>query len=52
MNILWYVMVWSVFFGGSFLALRLEQVKQDRETLRRREEEERIMVRRFRSLKA
>ena len=52
MNILWYLFVWAAFFGVGFLILSAQSLKKQREELHRREEEERITVRHFRSLKA
>ncbi len=52
MNILWFLSVWALFFGGSFLVARAETAKRKHAELLRQMEEEQITVRRFRSLKA
>lgn len=52
MNILWFLSVWAIFFGGGLLAVRAENTKRKYAELLRRQEEEQITVRRFRSLKA
>ncbi|MBQ7090593.1 MAG: hypothetical protein IJN82_05685 [Clostridia bacterium] len=52
MNIAWYLVVWAIFFGGGLLAARAEKAKRRYAELLRRQEEDRVTVRRFRSLKA
>lgn len=52
MNILWFLSVWAIFFGGGLLVARAENTKRKYAELLRRREEERVTVRRFRSLEA